>query len=184
MILNTILLSLLLFSSIHIINAVTIKAIAYTYTEEIHIYTPLVNKFNNFSNENKLNITLELIVFTPMNSSANVDDFESAIETILNKNPDKYDIYFYDNIYSKKFGTYLIDLKEELPEEHINEYNPNFLSQACSCNNKIVGLPVSLDYSVLYSNSKLLDKYNKTIPKTWDELITTSQYITENEKIT
>jgi len=35
---------------------------------------------------------------------------------------------------------------------------------------------------VLYSNKMFLGKYNKTIPKTWDELLETGQYILEREK--
>eukprot|EP00833_Pecoramyces_ruminatium_P011174 jgi/Orpsp1_1/1185206/evm.model.c7180000092786.1 len=34
---------------------------------------------------------------------------------------------------------------------------------------------------MLYSNKILLNKYNKTVPKTWNELIETSKYITERE---
>jgi len=37
---------------------------------------------------------------------------------------------------------------------------------------------------VLYSNNILLKKYNKPIPKTWDELINTSHYIMEKENNT
>eukprot|EP00833_Pecoramyces_ruminatium_P018732 jgi/Orpsp1_1/1192764/evm.model.d7180000095714.1 len=35
---------------------------------------------------------------------------------------------------------------------------------------------------VLYSNEKLLKKYNKRVPKTWDELIETGKYILNEEK--
>jgi len=34
----------------------------------------------------------------------------------------------------------------------------------------------------MYSNRHLLDKYEKPIPKTWDELLATAKYIIENEK--
>jgi len=37
-------------------------------------------------------------------------------------------------------------------------------------------------FNVLYSNKQLLSKYSKLIPKTWDELIDTCQYIMEKEK--
>jgi len=40
-----------------------------------------------------------------------------------------------------------------------------------------------MDMDVLYSNDILLKKYNKEIPKTWDELLKTSKYILEKEKI-
>jgi len=34
---------------------------------------------------------------------------------------------------------------------------------------------------MLYSNEDLLIKYNKPIPKTWDELIKTCKYIIDKE---
>jgi len=39
-----------------------------------------------------------------------------------------------------------------------------------------------MDISTLFSNQELLLKYNKEVPKTWDELISTSKYIYEEEK--
>ncbi|OUM58656.1 hypothetical protein PIROE2DRAFT_16013, partial [Piromyces sp. E2] len=42
--------------------------------------------------------------------------------------------------------------------------------------------PVTLSYTVLYSNKDLLKKYNKEPPKTWDELINTSKFILNEEK--
>jgi len=39
-----------------------------------------------------------------------------------------------------------------------------------------------LEFSVLYSNEMLLNKYNKTIPKTWNELLETGKYILRKEK--
>jgi len=41
---------------------------------------------------------------------------------------------------------------------------------------------MSLFYSSLYSNNDLLKKYNKSVPKTWDELITTGKFIMDEEK--
>ncbi|ORX76240.1 hypothetical protein BCR32DRAFT_304052 [Anaeromyces robustus] len=43
-------------------------------------------------------------------------------------------------------------------------------------------LPITLEYSVLYSNMILLNKYNKTVPKTWNELLETGKYILNEEK--
>ena len=39
-----------------------------------------------------------------------------------------------------------------------------------------------MNYDILYSNIDLLNKHNKPIPKTWDELIDTCKYIIEKEK--
>jgi len=39
-----------------------------------------------------------------------------------------------------------------------------------------------MDVGVLYSNKKLLERYNKPVPKTWDELIDIANEIVEKEK--
>jgi len=41
-----------------------------------------------------------------------------------------------------------------------------------------------VDYGGMYSNMKLLNKYNRTIPETWDELIETTNYIYDLESPT
>jgi len=46
-----------------------------------------------------------------------------------------------------------------------------------------VGLPFSVDFSVLYSNPKYLNKYNLSIPQTWDELIDTCKFIKNKENL-
>ena len=38
--------------------------------------------------------------------------------------------------------------------------------------------------SALFSNGELLDKYDKKPPKTWDELMSLSEYIVEKENNT
>ncbi|ORX42200.1 hypothetical protein BCR36DRAFT_308104, partial [Piromyces finnis] len=80
------------------------------------------------------------------------------------------------------YDLYLLDLKKIIPEEHIKMFNPDFVEQYCTINDKLIGLPVTLSFSVLYSNRNILNKYNKNIPKTWDELLDTSKYILEMER--
>ncbi|ORY52140.1 hypothetical protein LY90DRAFT_702753 [Neocallimastix californiae] len=85
-------------------------------------------------------------------------------------------------MYNNRYGPYLLDLKEYLPKKHIDLYSKGFVPKISTFNNKLVSLPIKVDYSILYSNTKLLDKYNKPVPETWDELIDTSKYIMEKEK--
>ena len=42
--------------------------------------------------------------------------------------------------------------------------------------------PATIDYDGLFSNTIYLKKYNKPIPKTWNELIETSKFILAKEK--
>ncbi len=41
---------------------------------------------------------------------------------------------------------------------------------------------MTLTFTVLYYNKKLLDRYGKRVPKTWDELIDTSLEIKKEEE--
>jgi len=41
---------------------------------------------------------------------------------------------------------------------------------------------MSMYLSSLLSNRSLLSKYNKEVPRTWEELLTTSEYIYNEEK--
>jgi len=38
-----------------------------------------------------------------------------------------------------------------------------------------------LKYTVLYSNINLLNKYDKKVPKTWDQMLETAKYILNEE---
>eukprot|EP00833_Pecoramyces_ruminatium_P000409 jgi/Orpsp1_1/1174441/evm.model.c7180000050111.1 len=109
-------------------------------------------------------------------------DYGSMVESLLKRKSKKYDLFFYDNTYTPKFGPYLLNLNEWVSESHIKMFDQSIISQTCMHNDNLVGLPVKLGFTVLYSNPKYLDKYNKSIPKTWDELVDTSKYILERER--
>ena len=46
---------------------------------------------------------------------------------------------------------------------------------------KTIIKPITIDFSVIYYNEYLLNKYNQEVPKTWDQLIKTGKYIYEEE---
>ncbi|ORX63321.1 hypothetical protein BCR32DRAFT_273466 [Anaeromyces robustus] len=104
------------------------------------------------------------------------------IENFLQKKSVKYDIYFFFDSFTEKYGQDLVDLEEYLPKEHIDLFDQSLLNISCIYNHKIVGMPVTVDMNVLYSNKNLLEKYDKKPPKTWDELIETGKYIKEKEE--
>ncbi|KAG4090153.1 periplasmic binding protein-like II [Neocallimastix lanati (nom. inval.)] len=162
------------------IRASVLYALAFTQLGESEIYTFLINNFNKYSKENGYDITIKLNLLTPSNSTSNTNDFLSLMESILLKKSDKYDIYFYNNIYTSRFEPHFLNLKEWLPKEHIDKFTL-IDSDSYSYNNKLIGLPIFIDYSVIYNNMKLLKEYDKKIPKTWDELLETGKYILNEE---
>ncbi|KAL6604136.1 hypothetical protein U3516DRAFT_815546 [Neocallimastix sp. 'constans'] len=150
-------------------KTIILKAIAYAKDENNQIFTDSVKEFNEYSKKNNLDITF--------------NDIGSSIENLLERKKNKYDLYFYENLFTPLYSPYLYNLKELLSEEHINLFNENILNQTCYYHNKLVALPFALRYTVLYSNQEILNKYNRSIPTTWDELIDTSQFIIEKEII-
>ncbi|ORX80086.1 periplasmic binding protein-like II [Anaeromyces robustus] len=172
---------LFIFIQINICYAIDIKAVAFSLNGGGDLYLPLIDRFNKFSQENNLNINLTLDLYTETNSTAIVTDYEAMLDSLISSPHNTYDLYFYDNIYSIKFAPYLINLKEWLPKEHIDMYAPGIGSQSCVSKDKWVGLPITIDFTVLYSNPTYLQKYNKSIPKTWKDLLETSKEILDEE---
>jgi len=91
-------------------------------------------------------------------------------------------LIYFNNIYLKKFGKYLLNLNDYLNEEHINMYKNEIVSKTCYYNDQLIALPFEVYFSVMYYNEKLLNKYGKSVPKTWDELLDIGKYIIEEER--
>ncbi|KAG4087968.1 periplasmic binding protein-like II [Neocallimastix lanati (nom. inval.)] len=184
MIIKNILSFTLFISFIFLYNSETIEINILTSSENggIYTYQELFDKFNKYSAENSLNIKLNVNLLSKDNSTVEVEDYESTIELLFSKKSDKYDLYYFDNIFSNKFGPYLLDLREYLSESHINLYDNEITSQTCYYNDKLVGLPTVIDCTSLIYNKDLLNKYKKSVPKTWEELIETAKYIINEEK--
>ncbi|ORY61097.1 periplasmic binding protein-like II [Neocallimastix californiae] len=170
----------LCYFSSNIGKAIDICVLANSKTDEDFSYKLLINKFNEYSIENNLNITLSLNLISKENST--LTDYELAIESLLLKKSKKYDLLYFDNTYTTTLGRYFLNLEDYIPIEHINNYKDGIALQTCYYDNHLIGLPITIDFTVLYYNEKLLQKYNKNYPRTWDELIETARYIVQKEK--
>jgi len=172
---------LLLYINIIYGKNITLNAIAFAINLTDDHYTVLIDEFNNYAIENDINIRISLNLFE---YSDKYDTFGTLVEALLMKKTKKYDLFFYDSSYTQKYGKHLLDLNKYLPKEHIEMYNKKIISESCMYKDKLIGIPYRVSYSFLYSNDHLLTKYNKTVPKTWDELLDTSKYILERENNT
>jgi len=144
------------------------------------VYKNMFLEFNQYSISNNLDIEIIPNVVQYENAIDSHEKFNSIVEDILKKN--KYDFYLYDSFYRKYYSPYLLDLKKYLPHSHIDMYIPRVIEESCMFKDKLIGLPFTVFYIVLYSNKELLKKYNQKPPKTWDQLIEISKYIIEEEK--
>jgi len=172
---------ILLYLQLNVVNAITLNALGFSYLEESQFYTNVVRDFNTYAEKNNLNIKIDFNILTTANSTRSINDFISFLEAMHNRHSTKYDLIFYEFSELKNFNRYFLDLSKWLPEEHIKMFDSEILSKRCSMKNKLIGIPMTLSYTVLYYNKKLLEKYEKRVPKTWDELIDTSLEIKTKE---
>jgi len=175
---------ILLFFTKNFGNALDIKLLSLTYeNSDIFDKDFMEKNFGIYASNHNLNISISLDVLKYEKPTDSYSFFKSLVESMLKKSNNPYDIYVYNSRYTDIYGPYLLNLSLNLPKEHIKMYDSDILRDECiyTENNELIGLPVCLTYEVLYSNKQLLSKYNKPIPKTWDELIETCKYIMERE---
>jgi len=174
---------LLLFFNFGFLKAIEIKGLAYLYDIKVDMFNNIIKAYNKYSKENNLDITLDVELFTSANTTI-YEDFSAYLEALFkNKSSRKrYDIFFYFDTYRYQYGKQFINLFDYLSEDRIDIYERSILNEGCILNNNLIGLPLFFDTNVLYSNTILLDKYEKEIPKTWDQLIETAEFIRDQEK--
>ncbi|ORX58641.1 periplasmic binding protein-like II [Piromyces finnis] len=160
---------------------ILLNSIVLSSFDNDQIYKTFVSKFNKYAIKHNFDVELSLTQYSNINSSVFIDHHGSALDYLLNKSSQKYDIVFYDIMNSQKYSPYLVDLKEYLPEDHISNYVSSAVADLCIDNDRWIGLPIHVGYDVIYANMNLLQKYNKDVPKTWDELIEIGKYIKEKE---
>ena len=129
---------------------IELNAVAFAFSEIAEIYTPLTEQFNAYAKKINLDIHLNINLQSPSNSVINVDNYASLIEQLEVKQSPKYDLIFYDTMYSRKFSPYFIDLKKYLPEQHLNLYASGIANQTCIYNGKWVGLVSFYIYIYIY----------------------------------
>ena len=116
-----------------------INAIAFTQNGGGTLYSPIINEFNQLSKDQNLDISIKLNLLSSGNSTTSSVNYEELLDSIFKRKSKKYDLIFYDNIYTSKFEPYLLDLNNLLPEEHIKMYIPGVITQIGYHNNKLVG---------------------------------------------
>jgi len=144
------------------------------------------DKFNEYSKQNNLGIHLETLFYTNRNSSTDISNVSNYYDRIILKKKNvQYDMFLIDILYSKKYADNFEDLNPLLPdtikELYINDIN-HIGKTINLVDNRLVSLPLYIDIGGLYYNDILLNKYNKSIPLTWDGLIETFNYIYEKEE--
>lgn len=105
-----------------------------------------------------------------------------TISTVLQSGDDSIDVFAGDVVWPPIFVSagWVIPLDDYLKPDELNGYLAGPLS-AFQMQGKTYGLPFMADTGALYYRSDLLEKYGKSAPKTWDEMLQTASEILKKE---
>lgn len=129
-------------------------------------------------NKTNPDITINLIEL-PENTS----DKLQALLIALRSGDGSIDFFNADVTWTPIFASAgLIEpLDEHFPAAERKKFLPSTID-AATYNNTVWGMPFRTDAGVLYYRKDLLEKYNKSVPVTWDELKNTSNEIVKAER--
>jgi len=81
---------------------ITLNVMVYSlYVSGYDYYQPLVDGFNEYSQEKNLGIYVHLTILTAENSTQEIGDYGSTVDSLLVKMSTKYDLYFFYAAYVK-----------------------------------------------------------------------------------
>ncbi|KAG4093785.1 hypothetical protein H8356DRAFT_1081047 [Neocallimastix lanati (nom. inval.)] len=164
---------------IELIKCIDIQLLFYPngFNEDYIDY--IVKEFNSYSVINDLNIKLVKNLYSSVTTA---ESYSETIEYLLNLKSSKYDMILFDMIDSKRLRKHFSNLKDYLLESTVEKFKDGLTNETYFINDNFVSMPMYLEYDMLYSNQNYMDKYNKLIPKTWNELIETAKYIISEEE--
>ena len=113
----------------------------------------------------------------------NTTDKLQALLIALQSGDDSIDFFNADVTWTPIFASagLIENLDKAFPSSERKAFLPGTIA-AASYNGSVWGIPFRTDAGVLYYRKDLLEKYNKPVPETWDELFTTADEIIQAEE--
>jgi len=118
------------------------------------------------------------VTIVPMPSST-TDQFGQYKLWLAAGNSD-IDVYQTDVIWAPQLADQFLDLTEAA-KDVVADHFPSII-ESQTVNGKLVALPAFTDAPALYYRKDLLEKYGKSVPKTWAELAATAKEIQDAER--
>ncbi|RAK10506.1 carbohydrate ABC transporter substrate-binding protein (CUT1 family) [Halanaerobium saccharolyticum] len=92
------------------------------------------------------------------------------------------DVYQVDVIWPGDLGEHFIDFYDYGAEEVVDKHFQAIVENNTTTDGRLVSMPWFTDAGLLYYRTDLLEKYDREVPETWDELEETARYIMEEER--
>ncbi|WP_051633481.1 ABC transporter substrate-binding protein [Bacillus sp. UNC41MFS5] len=154
-------------------NGVTTINFAAIKTFGVDSWSELIKKFE----AQNPNIKVKL---TQMPAPAKSTEIHQYLVTAFQSGQSDIDVFTGDVVWVPEFAA--AGWTEPM-DQYVNksDYYPGVID-ALTYNGKLSAMPWYVDGGMLYYRKDLLEKYNKPVPTTWDELIKTSEEIKSQEK--
>ncbi len=91
------------------------------------------------------------------------------------------DVLQVDVIWAGIIAEHVVDFKEYLPQELIDQYFDGMIAGQ-TIDDRLVAIPYFTDAPGLYYRTDLLEKYGLEVPETWEELTEAAQVIQDGER--
>lgn len=111
--------------------------------------------------------------------SSTTDQFALYRQWLAAGNAD-VDVYQTDVIWAPQLADQFVDLTRHM-SDLVGDHFPSII-ESQTVNGKLVAMPAFTDAPALYYRKDLLDKYGKSVPKTWAELEATAMEIMDKER--
>lgn len=118
------------------------------------------------------------VTVVPMPSSTS-DQFGQYRLWLAAGNTD-IDVYQTDVIWAPQLADQFLDLTEAA-KDVVGQHFPSII-ESQTVDGKLVALPAFTDAPALFYRKDLLEKYNKPVPTTWDEMAATAKEIMDGER--
>jgi trehalose/maltose transport system substrate-binding protein len=92
------------------------------------------------------------------------------------------DVYQIDVIWPGDLAEHFIDFYDYGAEEVVDKHFQAIVENNTTTDGRLVAMPWFTDAGLLYYRTDLLEKYDREVPETWDELEETARYIMEEER--
>jgi trehalose/maltose transport system substrate-binding protein len=110
------------------------------------------------------------------------DDELSFIQQILTTHNPEPDILMVDVTWTGLLANYLVDLNTYISLPPKSLFFKKILTNNTDSRGRLVSVPLFSSVGMLYFRQDLLEKYNRSVPQTWEELAETAKYIVDREK--
>jgi len=110
-----------------------------------------------------------------------VNNTLAVYEQILGAGSDELDVLLIDVIWPGLLKKHLLDLAPLVPQEHVDQHF-EALVETNRDGERLLAIPYRIGAGLLYYRADLLEKYERPVPQTWQQLADTAAFIVEREK--